>query len=222
MARITSGEVEYLVTLLQLEESGRPMTAANVSRELSVSAPTVHEMVRRLEADGLIERDERKRIAFTEEGGRVAREAASRHRVVERFLTDVLGIPWHRVHSEAERIERSISDEVAERMRAAIGTATTCPHGHPIDAGARVRCATRLDEVEPGTRVTVLRFEDEHDDTLRPIHDAGLRRGVAATVTARDEDAVVLATDGGEARVDAQLAGTVTVWSTPTAADVAP
>jgi DtxR family Mn-dependent transcriptional regulator len=217
MAKVTAGEVDYLMALLQLEEAGRDMTAANVARELSVSAPTVHEMVRRLEGDGLIERDARKRIAFTARGGEIAREAASRHRIVERFLTDVLHIPWHRVHSEAEKIERTLSDEVAERMRAAIGNATTCPHGHPIEAGARVRCATRLNEVEPGTRVTVLRFEDERDATLTPIADAGLRRGIAATVATSDEDQVVLRLDdGGDATVGVDQAGTITVWSTPT------
>jgi DtxR family Mn-dependent transcriptional regulator len=214
MRDVTPAEQEYLETLLHLLEAGRPLTAANVARELALSAPTVHEMVKRLEADDLIERDERKRITFTEEGLEIARHAASRHRLVERFLTDVLGIPWHEVHGEAEKIDQAMSPAVAERMRAAIGTATTCPHGHPIQAGNRVMCGTRLAEVPVGSRVTVLRFENEHDDVLRDLHDAGLRLGFAATVARRDADVVVLRTDDdGEARVDADAAGTVAVWS---------
>lgn len=214
MRDVTPAEQEYLETLLHLLEAGRPLTAANVSREMALSAPTVHEMVKRLEADALIERDERKRISFTPEGLEIARHAASRHRLVERFLTDVLGIPWYEVHGEAEKIDQAMSPAVAERMRAAIGTATTCPHGHPIAAGNRVQCGTRLAEVPIGSRITVLRFENEHDDALRDLHDAGLRLGFAATVARHDVDAIVLRTDDdAEARVDPEIANTIAVWS---------
>jgi DtxR family Mn-dependent transcriptional regulator len=213
MRDVTPAEQEYLETLLHLLEAGRPLTAANVSREMALSAPTVHEMVKRLEADALIVRDERKRISFTDEGLEIARHAASRHRLVERFLTDVLGIPWHEVHAEAEKIDQAMSPAVAERMRVAIGTATTCPHGHPIAAGNRVMCGTRLAEVPVGSRVTVLRFENEDDALLRDLHDAGLKLGFAATVASTDADAVVLRHDAGESRVDTGAAGTVAVWS---------
>jgi DtxR family Mn-dependent transcriptional regulator len=222
MRDVTPAEQEYLETLLHLLEAGRPLTAANVSRELALSAPTVHEMVKRLESDDLIVRDERKRISFTDEGLEVARHAASRHRLVERFLTDVLGIPWYEVHGEAEKIDQAMSPAVAERMRAAIGTATTCPHGHPIAAGNRVMCGTRLAEVPVGSRITVLRFENEHDDKLRDLHDAGLRLGFAATVDRHDDGAVVLRTDEGEARVAADVASTVAVWSSAGVPEGAP
>lgn len=214
MRDVTPAEQEYLETLLHLFEAGRPLTAANVSREMALSAPTVHEMVKRLEADDLIERDERKRISFTDEGLEIARHAASRHRLVERFLTDVLGIPWYEVHGEAEKIDQAMSDVVAERMRAAIGTATTCPHGHPIAAGNRVQCGTRLADVPVGSRVTVLRFENEHDDALRDVHEQGLKLGFAAVVERIEDEAVVLRTDAdAEARVSTEIANTIAVWS---------
>lgn len=214
MAEVTVTEQQYLEALLHLHEAGLPLTAANVSRSLTLSAPTVHEMVKRLERDGLIERDARKRISFTDQGLSIAREVASRHRIVERFLTDVLQIPWHQVHDEAARIDRTAGPVVLERMRQAIAPATTCPHGHPLDAGNRVRCGARLAEVAVGDRVTVLRFENEQPDVLGELHAAGLRLGLGATVVARGDDGVVLESADGEHRLSDRIAGTVTVWVT--------
>src|SRR3954469_2118266 len=128
----TVGEEEYLERIYWLEEAELPITGANIARALQVSPPTVHEMVGRLEADGFIERNDDRSLAFTDAGRAHAEGVGSRHRLVERFLTDVLGIPWDEVHEEAERMEHAMSPLLEERMRAAIGDATTCPHGHPI------------------------------------------------------------------------------------------
>ncbi len=121
------------------------MTGANVARAMQLSPPTVHEMVGRLERDGYITRADDKTIAFTESGREHAEGIVRRHRLIERFLTDVLGIPWHEVHEEAERLEHAMSPVLEERMLAAIGDARTCPHGHPIDAGARIEGAPLAD-----------------------------------------------------------------------------
>src|SRR5437660_5874389 len=137
MADATIAEEEYLQTLFWLQEAGLAMTGANVARAMQLSAPTVHEMVGRLERDGYITRDADRTIAFTAAGAEHAAQIVRRHRLIERFLTDVLGIPWDEVHEEAERLEHAMSPLLEERMRAAIGDAQTCPHGHPIVAGAR-------------------------------------------------------------------------------------
>ncbi|MBJ7332625.1 MAG: metal-dependent transcriptional regulator, partial [Solirubrobacteraceae bacterium] len=129
----TVAEEEYLETLFWLYEAGLPMTGANVARARQLSAPTVHEMLGRLERDGYIERAPDKSISFTESGVEHAGQVVRRHRLVERFLTDVLGIPWNEVHEEAERLEHAMSPVLEERMLAAIGDAKTCPHGHPIN-----------------------------------------------------------------------------------------
>src|SRR6201984_3177357 len=131
----TVAEEEDLQILFWLQEAGLPMTGANVARAMQLSAPTVHEMVGRLERDGYITRDSDKLIAFTPSGEKRAEEIVRRHRMIERFLTDVLGIPWDEVHEEAERLEHAMSPVLEERMQAAIGGATTCPHGHPIPRG---------------------------------------------------------------------------------------
>ena len=139
--KATVAEQEYLETLFWLYEAGLPMTGANIARAMQLSPPTVHEMVGRLERDGYITRGSDKVIAFTDNGREHAEAIVRRHRLIERFLTDVLGIPWDEVHEEAERLEHAMSPVLEERMLAAIGDAKTCPHGHPIDVG-RVDPAT--------------------------------------------------------------------------------
>src|SRR6266542_6132665 len=85
----TAAEEEYLQTLFWLHEAGLPMTAANVARAMQLSAPTVHEMIGRLEADGYITRDADKSLTFTDSGQEHAAHISRRHRLIERFLTDV-------------------------------------------------------------------------------------------------------------------------------------
>ena len=131
----TVAEEEYLQVIFWLHEAGLPMTGANVARAMQLSAPTVHEMIGRLERDGYVTRGPDKVLAFTGRGLEHAEGIVHRHRLIERFLTDVLGIPWDDVHEEAERLEHAMSPELEERMLAAIGDAKTCPHGHPLSPG---------------------------------------------------------------------------------------
>src|SRR5688572_16986341 len=173
----TDAEEEYLQIIFWLEEAQLPMTGANVARAMQLSAPTVHEMIGRLERDGYITRNPDKSIVFTEAGRVDASKIVRRHRLVERFLTDVLGIPWHEVHEEAERLEHAMSPVLEERMRAAIGDATTCPHGHPFVEGPR-EPGVPLADVEEGASVRVLRFENEAEDLLHYLMEAGLSPGL--------------------------------------------
>src|ERR671926_528497 len=173
MADATVAEEEYLQTIFWLQEAGLAMTGANVARAMQLSAPTVHEMVGRLERDGYITRAADKTISFTSEGLDHAEAVVRRHRLIERFLTDVLGIPWDEVHEEAERLEHAMSPVLEERMLAAIGDAKTCPHGHPIVEGAREE-GVLLADVEPGAKVRVLRFENEAEELLHYLKGSGL------------------------------------------------
>src|SRR3978361_1793555 len=161
----TVAEEEYLQSLFWLQEAGLPMTGANIARAMQLSPPTVHEMVGRLERDGYITRATDKAISFTDSGREHAEAIVRRHRLIERFLTDVLGIPWDEVHEEAERLEHAMSPVLEERMLAAIGDAKTCPHGHPIIAGGRIE-GVPLADVEAGATVQILRFENEAEDLL--------------------------------------------------------
>src|SRR5580692_3887346 len=123
---VTVAEEEYLQILFWLQEAGLPMTAANLARAMQLSPPTVHEMVGRLERDGYVKRGTDKAITFTDTGSREAAGIVRRHRLIERFLTDVLGVPWDEVHEEAERLEHAMSPILEQRMLAAIGDAKTC------------------------------------------------------------------------------------------------
>jgi len=211
---VTVAEEEYLQTLFWLHEARLPMTGANVARAMQLSAPTVHEMVGRLERDGYITRGGDKAIAFTDSGREHAEGIVRRHRLIERFLTDVLGIPWDEVHEEAERLEHAMSPVLEERMLAAIGDAKTCPHGHPISPGQRIE-GVPLADVELGAKVRVLRFENEAEDLLHELRAAGIEPGMEGTLAEKGEDVVVEAEGGARVALTASVAETVAVLADP-------
>ncbi|MEZ5076339.1 MAG: metal-dependent transcriptional regulator [Solirubrobacterales bacterium] len=210
----TVAEQEYLETMFWIEEAGLPMTGANIARAMRLSPPTVHEMVGRLVNDGYVSRNPDKSLTFTEDGREKASYIVRRHRMIERFLTDVLGIPWDEVHEEAERIEHAMSPVLEERMRAAIGDATTCPHGHPIVEGTR-ETGSLLADVDVGADVVVLRFENEAEEILHYLKDAGLEPELEGKVESSDEEMVVIASDDGRHPVSRSVAETVSVRADP-------
>jgi DtxR family Mn-dependent transcriptional regulator len=191
------------------------MTGANVARAMQLSAPTVHEMIGRLERDGYITRGSDKALQFTDEGREHAEGIVRRHRLIERFLTDVLGIPWDEVHEEAERLEHAMSPVLESRMKAAIGDAKTCPHGHPINVGERIVGVPLADVVE-GASVKVLRFENEAEDLLHYLKDSGIEPGLEGTVSATDEEEVTVDFgDGRTSTLTRSVAETVSVVADP-------
>ncbi len=211
----TVAEEEYLQILFWLQEAGLPMTGANVARAMQLSAPTVHEMVGRLEKDGYITRASNRSISFTEAGHQHAEGIVRRHRLIERFLTDVLGVPWDEVHEEAERLEHAMSPVLEERMLAAIGDAKTCPHGHPIAAGARL-AGVPMADVAVGASVRVLRFENEAEDLLHYLKASGIEPGLEGTLVESDDVKVVLRSAAGElCALTPSVAETVSVIADP-------
>ena len=214
MADATVAEEEYLQTIFWLHEARLPMTGANVARAMQLSAPTVHEMVGRLERDGYITRAADKSISFTPEGLQQAEAVVRRHRLIERFLTDVLKIPWDDVHEEAERLEHAMSPVLEARMLAAIGDAKTCPHGHPIEPGTRIE-GVPLGDTQPGANVTVLRFENEAEDLLHLFKREGLEPGRKGRVTMVDDEQVTVDFDGETATLTRSVAETVSVLADP-------
>ena len=211
----TVAEEEYLQTLFWLHEAGLSMTGANVARAMQLSPPTVHEMIGRLERDGYITRAQDKTISFTESGREHAEGVSRRHRLIERFLTDVLGIPWDEVHEEAERLEHAMSPVLEARMLAAIGDAKTCPHGHPIFAGTRMD-GVPLADVAEGASVRVLRFENEAEDLLHYLKGSGLEPGLQGSLATSGADEVVVDAGGGRMiSVTRSVAETVSVVADP-------
>jgi DtxR family Mn-dependent transcriptional regulator len=210
----TIAEEEYLQIMFWLEEAGLPITGANIARAMQLSPPTVHEMIGRLERDGYVSRREDKSLEFTADGREQARQIVRRHRLIERFLTDVLGIPWDEVHEEAERLEHAMSPTLEERMLAAIGDAKTCPHGHPIVEGAREQ-GVLLADVEPGAQIHVLRFENEAEEILHYLKGTGIHPGLDGTLDSKGERDVVVSSDQGRHTVARDVAETVSVRADP-------
>jgi DtxR family transcriptional regulator, iron-dependent repressor len=210
----TVAEQEYLEIMFWLEEAGLPITGANIARAMQLSPPTVHEMIGRLVDDGYVSRSADKSLEFTDSGREHATHIVQRHRMIERFLTDVLGIPWDEVHEEAERIEHAMSPVLEERMRAAIGDATTCPHGHPIVEGAREQ-GSLLADVAVGADVHVLRFENEAEELLHYLKAAGLEPGLDGKLESSDEDGVTISSADGAHHVSRSVAETVSVRAEP-------
>jgi DtxR family transcriptional regulator, Mn-dependent transcriptional regulator len=209
----TVAQEEYLEIMYWLEEARLPMTGANVARAMHLSPPTVHEMIGRLENDGYVTRADDKSLVFTDDGREQARAMVRRHRMIERFLTDVLGIPWDEVHEEAERLEHAMSPVLEERMTAAIGDAKTCPHGHPLVEGVREQGAL-LADCEPGATIHILRFENEAEEILHYLMDAGVHPGLEGTIESSNDE-VVIVSDSARHTVSNGIAQTVSVRADP-------
>jgi DtxR family transcriptional regulator, Mn-dependent transcriptional regulator len=210
----TVAEQEYLEMLFWLFEAGLPMTGANLARAMQLSAPTVHEMLGRLERDGYIARNAERTVEFTESGREHAEHIVSRHRMIERFLTDVVGVPWDDVHEEAEQLEHAMTPRFEAYVRASVGDAKTCPHGHPIRVGERI-VGVPLADCEPGATVTILRLENEAEDLLHYLKQAGIEPGLVGEVASNDGETVAVRSGDALATVTASVAETVSVLADP-------
>jgi DtxR family transcriptional regulator, iron-dependent repressor len=212
--RATVAEEEYLETLFWLFEAGLPMTGANLSKAMQLSAPTVHEMLGRLERDGYIARRADRAVEFTPSGREHAERIVSRHRMIERFLTDVVGVPWDEVHEEAEKLEHAMTPRFEAYVRTTVGDAKTCPHGHPIRVGERVE-GVPLADCAVGASVKILRLENEAEDLLHYLKEAGIEPGLEGRVDVNDGESVSLTADARTATVTTSVAETVSVLAAP-------
>jgi DtxR family transcriptional regulator, Mn-dependent transcriptional regulator len=182
---------EYLETIFALEEEGIPVIQARLAERLGKAAPSVSEMLDRLEADDLIVRSSRQ-IAMTDKGDALARGVVRKHRLAERLLVDIIGLDWDKAHLEAGRWEHVISDDVEDRLVVLLGNPTTCPHGNPIPGVEPVGPEQRrLAEAQPGDRIRLERITEsvEHEAaSLSYLGDHGLTPGTTALIQARAPD----------------------------------
>ncbi len=131
-SKVTQAIEDYLRTIYALEEEVQPVIAARVAEEVGVTPSTMVSTLRRLEGEGYLKVIRRKEIHLTAEGKQVAERILRRHFLLERFLTDLLGLDWVKAHQEAHRLEHALSQEVEDRLAKLLGYPTTCPHGNPI------------------------------------------------------------------------------------------
>jgi DtxR family Mn-dependent transcriptional regulator len=192
---------EYLEAILALEEEGAAIIQARLVERLGHSAQTISETVHRLVEDGYLRRAGRE-LELTEEGRRRGESVVRRHRLAERLLVDILGLPWHLAHLEAGRWEHVISDVVEARLDDVLGHPTTCPHGNPIPGAHADLTAQRLiAESAPGDSVRLARITEKVEtdsEALAWLDGLGLVPGRRATVTSRDEGGGVTLELGGE------------------------
>ena len=184
---------EYCEAIFELREDDVDVIQARIAERLEVSRPAVSEMIRRLETEGLVAIDGT--ISLTDEGQLLAESVVRRHRLAERFLTDILGLSWAEAHSEAGRWEHVISDRVEEKLVALLGEPTTCPHGNPIPGSNYLAPDTvALEEVPVDDRFTVIRIPEELEfapGLLEFLEQAAIRPGMSGTVTAASPDGTI-------------------------------
>jgi len=138
---------EYCECIFELREDNMDVIQARVAERLNVSRPSVSEMIKRMESEGLIKLSGAK-ITLTKKGETLAERVVRRHRLAERFLTDVLGLSWAQAHHEAGKWEHVLSDDVEEAISKMLGNPTTCPHGNPIPGSDYSRSATNSPSLE--------------------------------------------------------------------------
>jgi DtxR family Mn-dependent transcriptional regulator len=182
---------EYLEAIFSLEEEGIPVIQARLAERLDKAAPSVSEMLDRLEADDFIVRSSRQ-ITMTAKGSALALGVVRKHRLAERLLVDIIGLDWDKAHLEAGRWEHVISDEVEARLVVLLDNPTTCPHGNPIPGVDPIGPTQHsLADSLPGHRVRLERITEsvEHDAaSLSYLGDHGLTPGTTATVQAKAPD----------------------------------
>ena len=166
--------------------SGEPTLAARVAEMLGVSRASAGEMLKRLEADGLVERGERKEAILTEPGRERAEQVVRRHRLIERFLTDFLGYTPAESHVHADELGHTFTDDMIERIEERLGHPDRCPHGWPVDTDfeqAENRELSPLSDLRAGQRATVVRLAEHDGELLHWFYDQGLVPGTELEVS---------------------------------------
>jgi len=191
--------------------AGSPPLASRVAEMLGVSRASAGEMLKRLEAEGLIERGERKEALLTGTGRERAERVVRKHRIIERLLTDFMGYTGYEAHERADELGDTFTDEMIERIDAKLGHPERCPHGWPVDTSIEQeenRDLAPLAALEPGTRATIVRLAEHDGELLHWFYDQGLVPGqeieVRSAEPAADQFTVKL--DGGERAVSERAA----------------
>lgn len=169
---------EYLEAIYKLTAKG-PTRPARIAEAIGVSGPTVTATLRRLDRDGFVTRPDGL-VALTDKGRRAALDVVRRHRVAERFLADVLKLPWEDVHEEACRLEHALSPKVVAALEALLENPETCPHGHPIpaeDGKVEVPEGVPLASLAAGTAAVVVRVDEDDEGLLDYLASLGLFPG---------------------------------------------
>src|SRR3954469_9139248 len=191
--------------------SGSPPLASRVAEMLGVSRASAGEMLKRLEAEGLIERGERKEALMTERGRERAERVVRKHRLIERLLTDFMGYTGAEAHEQADQLGDTFTDEMIDRIDERLGHPERCPHGWPVDPDveqAENRELAPLASLGAGTRATIVRLAEHDGELLHWFYDQGLVPGQEIEIRSAEPaaDQFMVALDGGERAVSEKAA----------------
>jgi len=184
---------EYCECIFELAEDDVAVIQARIADRLQISRPAVSEMIRRMETEGLLTTDGA--IHLTPRGEALAQKVVRRHRIAERFLTDILGLSWAQAHHEAGKWEHVIGDEVEAALDRVLGSPTTCPHGNPIPGSTYLAPAAKpLADVAVGDAFTVSRIPEELEfapGLLDYLEESSVQPGRNGTITAASPDGTI-------------------------------
>jgi len=211
---------EYLETIYFLafpigeytpKGAGSPPLASRVAEMLHVSRASAGEMLKRLEADGLIERGARKEALLTATGRKRAEHVVRKHRIIERLLTDFMGYTGYEAHERADELGDTFSDEMVERIDEKLGHPERCPHGWPVDPAFEQEENALLEPLAaltPGARATIVRLAEHDGELLHWFYDQGLVPGQEIVVRTSEPaaDQLTVSLDGGERAVSEKAA----------------
>jgi DtxR family Mn-dependent transcriptional regulator len=186
--QVTPAMEDYLKAIYRLEERGSAVTTHQLANELDVSGASVTNMLKRLAELKLVDYSRYKGVTLTEPGRKIALEIIRHHRLLELYLSETLGMAWHEVHAEAERLEHHLSEEVEARMDSALGFPTRDPHGDPIpapDLTIDEVSSVNLTTLKEGEGGTITRVSDRDPAQLEYLGSLGLYPGAVITLIKR-------------------------------------
>lgn len=207
---------EYLEAVYRLEREGPGVTTSGLASALGVAPASVSGMVKKLAKDGYVQQVARGEVKLTTAGLEIAVRVLRRHRLAERLLTDVLGMPWDEVHAEACMLEHAISDRVEARLMTLLEDPVTCPHGQPIppkDLTQPPAPGEPLAQVPQGTRARIESVTEELPEILRYLGEIGMRPGVDVTIVRKAPLGGPITVDvgGSQHAISLELARLITV-----------
>ncbi len=210
----------YLEAIYYMWSEGEPLRSARLADWLAVSRPTVTVALRRMTGYGMVRMNKRKEIELTPAGRRAAEAIVRRHRIMERWLTDELGLDWVTADEEAARLEHAVSEVVERRLYEVLGRPTTCPHGNPIPGYSKpLPREVRLASLDAGARASVSRVsevaEREAPTLLTYLHQRGLTPGRQVAVVEVDAVARTIRIRAGKRPVTLSHDTASKLWVVP-------
>jgi DtxR family transcriptional regulator, Mn-dependent transcriptional regulator len=208
---------EYLEAIYKRQNLKTPVSTSDLADDLKVSAPAITDRLRQLKSQGLIKYRPNKGTSLTALGSSKALAIIRRHRLWERFLTDILGMQWDKVHEEACKLEHVASPEIERRLASILGNPDSCPHGNSIplqDGMVKVEEAVSLSMLKPGQKATIIAIRREDAWLLRDLKKMNLRPGTIVTILENDEtDSIKVKVNKNRILINSEIANYLMVKS---------